>query len=460
MTMAPAYRPTGDANPMTTTATTRTLVEFIHGLSWTDVPEPTQHQVVRAVADVVASAVGGIATPAARIMNRFVRAALAPGRCSIIGTEQTSGAAGAALANGCAANALDIDDGFRLAKGHPGAVIVPAVLAVAQQVEATGKQFLEAVAVGYEVAMRASVIWHGDRPEYHGSGSWGSVGAAAACARLLKLNQQQTTHALGIAEYHAPLADIMRCVRHPAMVKDGIHWGAFVGVTSAMLAGEGFTGIPHSLALPQHKKLMGTPGSDWWVHRLYFKFFPCCRWAQPSVAGALALCREHAIRAADVTAVRIDTFDAATALGTRHPADTEQAQYSLPYPVACAIVRGKVGVAEVTGDALGDEEIAAMSDLVRMHVDQSLEARFPAEALAKVTITLRDGRALSAGPLAAPGDAATPPADEQLQAKFLELCGPVLGQKRAAALHAAIAELPEQKNLAPLAALLGDGRRQ
>src|SRR5262249_44741186 len=150
--------------------------------------------------------------------------------------------AGAAFANGCLANALDIDDGSRPIKGHPGAVVFPAALAAAESRRASGREFLVALAVGYEVAIRAGIALHTSYRYYHGSGAWGALGAAAAAGRLLGLTTDQLTNALGIAEYHGPLAPIMRCVEHPAMVKDGIGWGAMAGVSAALLAREGFTG--------------------------------------------------------------------------------------------------------------------------------------------------------------------------------------------------------------------------
>ena len=218
----------------------------------------------------------------------------------------------------------------------------------------------------------------------------------------MELSPAQTEMALGIAEYHAPIAPIMTCVEHPAMVKDGIHWGALVGVTAAHLAAEGFTGIPGILAQADQSERMATLGEEWWIAKLYYKFYPCCRWAQPPIAGALQLRAEHDLDAGQIDSVEIRTFDAATHLTTRRPSTTEEAQYSLPYPVACALVHGKVGVEEIT--RLDDPQILAISDRIKMSVDHELESRFPTEALARVTIRTTANRELAIGPVAAPGD--------------------------------------------------------
>lgn len=302
---------------------------FIANARYDDFPEAVRTQLSRNLLDLFAATIAGLDTPAANIVSDYAAIAFAGNEATIAGRGRIGSAPGAALANACAANALDVDDGFRLAKGHPGAVVIPAALATAQAENASGADFLAAVAVGYEVGMRAGAIWHDHPhrgPSYHGSGSWGSLGAAAACARLAGLGPREVEHALAIAEYHAPLAPIMDCVRRPAMVKDGIHWGAFVGVVAVQLAARGFTGSPATPYADEYRASMETLGAEWWIERVYFKFHPCCRWAQPAIAGAVELRTKHNLTPDDIAAVRIETFEAATQLGTRRPTNTEEAQ--------------------------------------------------------------------------------------------------------------------------------------
>ncbi len=400
------------------------LTDFIIGTRYRDLPAPVREHLSKTVLDTFAAIIAGSAVPTTHLMAHYAAEILPGKEATVVGRGNVCNPAGAALANACAANALDIDDGFRPAKGHPGAVIVPAALAQAQATGASGSDFLTAVAVGYEIGMRASLAWHTHPhrgPSYHGSGSWGSLGAAAACAHLLRLDPTRTAMALGIAEYHAPIAPIMTCVEHPAMVKDGIHWGAFVGITAAQLAARDFTGIPTILESPEQTDRMQSLGKDWWIGRVYYKFYPCCRWTQPAVAGALALRKQHGLTPENITSVRIHTFEAATHLSTRRPVTTEQAQYSLPYPVACAFARGEVGVTEVTD--LTDPCVLALSDRIEIEVDPQIETRFPAEALARVTVQTTDGRELCTGPLPAPGDANSGVTFDDLAQKSRSLIG-------------------------------------
>lgn len=430
------------------------LLDFVGDTDLGAIPEAVRRQLTRSLADLLAAMMAGTRTPLAGIIAGYAARVLPGSEATVAGVGKVCNAPGAALANGGAANALDIDDGYRPSKGHPGAVIIPATLAQAEAIGASGARFLSAVAIGYEVGLRCSVAWHGSRPAYHGTGSWGAVGAAAACASLLRLNQAQTREALGVAEYHGPLAPVMTDVEYPGMVKDGVHWGTFVGITAAQLAQAGFTGIPPFLTFAAHRSLVETLGQEWYILGQYFKFFPCCRWAQPAIEGVLRLRARHGLAPDDVNKIVVSTFAAATHLGTRHPRNTEEAQYSLAFPVACALVRGKVTVEEVMGDGLVDAAVSDMADRVEMVVAPALEERFPAEALAQVTVELRDGRSYSIGPLAAPGDAHAPPTDDELQNKYAALTVPILGEQQAQQLRQRILGCAELEDVGELTALL------
>ena len=166
-------------------------------------------------------------------------------RCS---TGGALGAVGAAWCNGVLANVLDYDDGHRLTKGHPGAVVIPAALAAAQLADATAEELLVAVVVGYEIAIRAGVALHARDDGYHASGAWGGLGAAAAAVAAARPGREpRSTTRIGLAEYHAPIAHIMRSVAQPAMTKDACAWGASVGVSSALMAAGGFTAVRRGL---------------------------------------------------------------------------------------------------------------------------------------------------------------------------------------------------------------------
>ena len=160
------------------------MIDFIQNTRYSDLPGAVHDDLHKALLDNIAAMIAGSDTPTVGIIKGFAARTFSGQESTVVGTGRLN-TPGAALVNACAANALDIDDGFRPSKGHPGATVIPAALAQAEALDVSCDRFLSAVAVGYEIAMRASVAWHTHPhrgPSYHGSGSWGSLGAAAACA--------------------------------------------------------------------------------------------------------------------------------------------------------------------------------------------------------------------------------------------------------------------------------------
>ena len=182
-------------------------LNFILETKWNTLPENIQHQAKRCLLDALGALIAGHKTPVADLMNSFAKEQFKGDDATILVKGNKLSSSGAALVNGFANNALDVDDGYRNVKGHPGACILPVILAAGEMVpRVTGKQFLTALVVGYEVAIRAGVIRHATYETYHSSGSWGAIGGTAAAGKLLGLSRERLCHALGAAEYPAPIA--------------------------------------------------------------------------------------------------------------------------------------------------------------------------------------------------------------------------------------------------------------
>ena len=434
---------------------TRRAAEFARTVRWKDLPADVRHQAIRCTLDLCGAAVAGSRTKAAQSAATYALYAHGNGPGTIIGTGASSTAVGAALANGFATSALDIDDGYRPVKGHPGAVVFPAVLAAAEEARSSGVEFLSALVVGYEVAMRAGRILHSLYDAYHGSGAWAPIGAAAGVARLLGCNAEQVWHALGIAEFHAAMAPEMRSVEHPSMLKDGIGWGAMVGIASGHLAAHGFTGIPALFdAGSSGPHLTESLGEEYLILDLYFKLHACCRWAQPAIEGALSATRQIGATATDVAKVRVHTFEAATHLRCAAPRTTEEAQFSLPWSISCALIDGVVGPEQVTGESLTDPTRRELAARVQVVVDTELDKVFPDQALAWVEVETKEGSRAHSKVSAAPGEAGTPLSDEELTKKFRNLIEPVLGSGHANELASAIRGLPASPDLNEVTGLL------
>ena len=411
-------------------------LEFALDVNWNELPEAVQHQSKRALLDNLGVLIAGGITPASRIMLAFVEEQMAASdpksKCTVISTGEKVSAVGAALANGTAANGLDMDDGYNLAKGHPGAALLPVLLASAELADnVSGKDFLAALAVGYELAMRAAVIRHATYTTYHSTGSWGAIGGAAAGGRLLGLNPKQLGHAMGIAEYFAPIAPMMKGIDVVAMTKDSISWGAMVAMSSILLAVKGFTGINPLFVDGPGPGLTKALGTDWLIMDLYHKPYACCYWAQAPIAGTLALIREHSLTPEQIARITVYSFREAIQLLCDPPRDTEEAQYNLAYGVACAVLKGKLGPSEVTAPAIFDPQTLEYMDRIKPVEDADIQEEFPARRRARVEITTSDGRVLDSGIVDAPwGTPANRPTDQDLIDKFHAVTGPVLGSTR------------------------------
>ncbi|MEW6266131.1 MAG: MmgE/PrpD family protein [Thermodesulfobacteriota bacterium] len=412
---------------------TELALDFITATKWDDLPEAVRRQARRGLLDLTGALLAGRRTPVGDIMAALAVEQFPGGQATILLSGERVSALGAALANGFAQNALDIDDGYRLVKGHPGACVLPALLSALELAGgSSGRDFLTALVIGYEIGIRAGLIRHATSSTYHSSGSWGAIAAAAAAGRLLGLSRRETGAALGAAEYHAPIGPMMKGIDRPSMVKDSIGWGNLAGLGAVLLARRGFTGVEPIFSDCPEPAWLESLGREYEILNLYFKPYAACRWAQPAVAGALNLTRTYRLDAGDIARIRVRTFAAAARLSRRPPADTEEAQYNLAFPVAAALLDGQVGPAQVLPPRLFDPALTALAGRVEAVVADEFEARFPAQALAEVEIETHDGRRFSSGPMEAQWEPpAALPSDAELEDKFHLLVDPVLGQARA-----------------------------
>ena len=430
------------------------LCDFVLGLSYDEMPDDVKHRARLHLLDLIGVAASSIRTPLSEIIRDHAVAMFGSGNhiARIMFDGRGASPAGAALAGGMSIDAVDAHDGEPPTKGHIGVAILPALFALfdaGHRID--GREMLVNFVLGYEVSGRAGLALHGSVPDYHTSGAWNCLGAAALGSRMMGSETETLRHALGIAEYHGPRSQMMRCIDHPTMLKDGSGWGAMTGVSAADLAARGFTGAPAAtVEMPDVAHHWDDLGSFWHMLDQYVKPYPVCRWAQPAVEAALAVQSAHGVDSTEIADIAVSTFYEATRLATYHPSDTEQAQYSLPYPVAASLVRGALGVDEILGDALADPEIARVSDCIRLIDHKPYDERFPRERWAHVVVTLKDGQELTSAPTRPKGEPEDPFSTEDMIAKFYDYASPALGADRAKALEEMTMTLGEGSDPAAL----------
>ena len=408
---------------------------FLFDTRFDDLPQDVIRQAKTCLYDLLGTAAGGGTLPAASLIRRhaeqFFGTAGAGARMMFDG--RLASAAGAALAGGMTIDGLDCHDGQALTKGHVGCAVLPSILAYydSEPQSRGGRDLLTDLVIGYEIGTRMAIALHATVADYHTSGAWNAVTCAALGARILGCDPETARHAMGIAEYHGPRSQMMRVIDHPSMLKDGSGWGAMAGVSAAYLAKEGFTGAPAILVEEEATAAYWADlGERWFILEQYFKPYPVCRWAQPSITAGLKLKADHGFDCRDIEAVTATTFHQGRRLFQGVPENTEQAQYGIVFPLAAALKHGTIGSAEISGDGLSDGDVLALSSRITIEESEDYNIRFPAERWAHVEIRLKDGSILVSEPTKADGDPDTPLGEEALQDKFRRLARPVLGEVR------------------------------
>lgn len=418
------------------------FADFVSGLRYEDLPDEVVRTLRRSLLDTMGVAAIGSTTALSAKARTFARrwwcsAPDAPSSRLLFDGGRAS-PAGAALSGAFTIDSIDAHDGYSAVKGHAGSAVFPSVFAVADLVASLGRPIdgrtlVTALAIAYEVSYRSGLAQHATVADYHTSGSWTAVGVAAAAARLLGLNQDGIRQAAGIAEYHGPRSQMMRCIDFPTMVRDGVGWGAPTGVSAALLAELGFTGAPAITAEGEDvAPFWSDLGTRWEILNTFYKPYPVCRWAHSSIDAVADLMRGNRLQSRDVVRVRIRTFHYATRLAGHEPQTLDELTYAIAFPVATMITRGQIGVDELSEAALRDPEILRISratEIVELEHYTRISTR---QRWADVTLYLTDGRVLESGPRTPRGDPDMPLSDQEIATKFHLFADPVVGAARAA----------------------------
>ena len=379
-------------------------IDFILKSKPDHIPDHVLEQALIRVIDLVAVAFGGYRTNMAQIATDVALSNLAAANpvdtAPVLFSPSLASRPGAAFANAAMIDSCDAHDGHAGPMGHAGVALLPTLLAFTHgNSEISGREFLTSLVIGYEIALRAGIVRtaHGARPL--GSGGWNAIGCAAIGARLLGLDEVKTAHALGIAEFNAPISPIERSIAHPTMVKDAAGPGAFAGTLAAILARSGFTGSPvECMDAARQEDVWSNLGETWVIESLNFKPYPVIKWTEPAVEAALELRHEPGFDVDQIDHIEIFTFKSASTLEIREPDTTETAQYSLTFPVAAAIVHGKLDGAALSGNGLLDPRVIALSKSARIVHFAAYDSNYPAEQPSHIKFQLKNGEVMTSEP--------------------------------------------------------------
>ncbi|MEM5439365.1 MmgE/PrpD family protein [Paraburkholderia diazotrophica] len=369
-----------------------------------------------------------------------------------------SSVVGAAWANSAAASTLDLDDGHRRARGHPGAAIIPVAFAVAAEIGAGLEELIASIVIGYEVGVTIAAA----RTTYGTTGTWSSYAVVATAAALRRTPCSVIEHALAIAGESAPNSLFMSApplslpTPESSDIKEGIPWSVVTGMLALDLAEGGFTGPRNILdsGLFYGFADMSPLGESLHICNAYYKLYCCCRHVHPPLEATLRLIEQYQLDAKAIEAIDIETYSGALRIANQtEPASLVDVQYSIPYCVALAALAGRESLLPLTMDCLSYEGVSALANKVSLTVDAEFEKQFPAKTLARVTIVCGGRRYVSqvTEPRGEAGDALS---WEELKAKYIAATRLYATGAQQEKLLAAVEELRSKADLEPLKACM------
>jgi 2-methylcitrate dehydratase PrpD len=430
------------------TAYLKVLTEFLADTQFADLPDPAVMRSRRILSDSLAVIAAGAAEPEVQALTARLTPA-APGPARLIGQDGQTAAATAAFLNGTAGTFLELDEGNQYSRGHPGIHVLPVALAVADALAShgnpvDGKSFVTALVLGYEVGARigmASKIL----PSMHPHGTWGTVGAAVAVAKLHGADAAAMGETINVASTLG-LATSRQTMLQGGTVRNSFAgFSGQTGLTAWHMVASGFTGEADGLATIwgsvsstawQPAEMTADLGTRYEIARNYFKRHACCRYNHGALdALAMILEARGGIDPATVAHVKVETYSLAAELSDRSPRNTLAGKFSLPFSIATTLLNGSSGVGSFTWDKIRDPAIQAFADKVEVVEAPEMTAMMPDFRPARVSITLQDGQTATAETKTNRGDTEAPYNDDELDAKYFELASRVWSDAKAAAIY-------------------------
>ncbi len=405
------------------------LEKFITGTDWDALPDEVKARLRGCFIDLLGALITGTISEQFKAGVTLAESIYGVGDVAVIGTDKRFGFMGASCAMGHSSNAYDIDDGHNMTRAHPGTSFVGALLAAAYEKDISLKEFLAAMLVSYETTIRIGAAIMDYYKFAHSSGTFGAVGVAAGVGKILGFDEKELNNVLSIAEFNAPLVPGIRSVEYPSMNKDGVPFGVMIGTLAISAAKSGFTGNKNLLEADEYRHYLDDLGENYEIMNLYFKPYPCCRWAHPAIDAVAGVMRDNSITCGDVEKIVIKTFERATLLSKIEPKTADEAQYNIAYPTAAAAVYGDFGIERVMVENLSDRQVLDMMKKLSFEVDAELDAEFPKRRICRAEIHTKDGKKYVSADCEPRGEAHEKVDTGWLSDKFYRMTAPILSTK-------------------------------
>lgn len=376
---------------------TSQFTKIIHNTSYGELPAEVVEKAKMCFIDFLGVSLRGSSTEG----GVAVKDILSYGNESTVMGHTQATALEASLANGIFAHALDVDDGHRWAQLHPGACVIPAALSLSEKYEKNGMEFIVSMVVGYQVAIQLGLMVNPQHRKrgFHSTGTCGTMGAAAASAKILNLNQKQTMDALGLAGTQA--AGLLES-DHSGSLGKSLHAGraAQSGVLSAMLAQKGFSGS-HSILEGNEGFLYALAGLDpdittskldnnkFKIMEVYFKIYPVCRHLHTSIEALLYLISKKEFTEDEIESITVETYRIAAEHDDYHPNTAAAIRQSLPLALSIAVTKNNLKVEDLNLTNHNDRVWELSSKIIIKHLEE-YDKLYPNQRPANVIIKAKN----------------------------------------------------------------------
>lgn len=436
-----------------TRTVTEIMADYISRIIIDDLPEDVVKIATDQILNSVCNMIGGQRLKSSRIVTELFEEFGGSSQATVLVSGHRLPLIHTLYVNGYSANALDYDDsymgdGFG---GHPGSAIIPAALALAEHLEATGKELVASVVIGYEVALRigaAIAPSKARKAQVWPLATWQSLGAAAAAASLLHLNREKTRHALGLAGISMPVPAGKKWGEAKdeegpvSWAKNNFGWASMGAVLGAILSDRGFWGnrqifdgdrgfwVMAGSDRWQPDKLVNGFGKEYLILKTCIKKYPACWWAQSALEAIEELKRKHNITPEVIEYVNVDTIhDAVYNLSKFSPESPIDVQFSIPYLIALEL--SNHSLLDVTEEVLLDKEVQLIAQKVRVREATAAEEAYPKKTLAEVCVKFEGKEAVCKTVDIPKGDFRRPLTQEELENKCFGLLEPFFSREKA-----------------------------
>jgi 2-methylcitrate dehydratase PrpD len=429
------------------------LANYLVDLTYQDLPGPVTEKAKHCILDSVGCMVGGVGMPSSQALLLLLEKLGGKREALVAGTRLRLSIPWAAYGNAYLANVLDFEDTY-IGMGHPGPIIIPAAITLADALDVPGPALLAAVVAGYEISLRVGTAIRASKgvEAAVGHATYGIFGAAAVAGKLIGLNREQMAHAMALAAVNAPVPAIRKSGRKErpyAWIKNNCGWGVLGGLVAAQLAGNGFRG---NLTIFDGDtgfwRMVGSDCCNWaaftaqlgeryLIREVSFKPYPSCRRTHATADAIGRIMAEHRLDPQTIQCITVETdSDMVEDFMVYDPVDIIDAQYSLPYVAAMAALRYPPGLTWSQSENLTDPVVKSMMRRIRARDVAGLKGRAESGFQVKVIVEATSGKMHEAAVLRPLGDPDAPLSYEQLAAKFMGLCEPTLHKKAQQALRA------------------------